>query len=101
MKRGSRKQWQQRVARWRRSGQTAREFSAAEGLHPRTLTWWSSALRRESAGAQFVEVVVPPGTPAPAASAIEVLIRDQVRLRICGDFDPALLRRVVAALEGR
>jgi lambda repressor-like predicted transcriptional regulator len=101
MKRGTRKQWQQRVARWRRSGQTAREFSAAEGLHPSTLRWWSSALKREAPRAEFIEVAVPAVAPAPAVSTIEVLIRDQVRMRVCGEFDPALLRRVVAALEDR
>ena len=89
------------MARWRRSGQTAREFSAAEGLHPSTLSWWSSALKREAPRGHFVEVVAPAAAPPPAASSIEVLIRDQVRLRVCGEFDPALLRRVVAALEGR
>lgn len=89
------------MARWRRSGQTASEFSAAEGLRPSTLRWWSSALKRSTPRARFVEVVSAAATPPPAASAVEVLIRDQVRLRVCGEFDPALLRRVVAALEER
>ena len=90
------------MARWRRSGQTAREFSAAEGLlHPSTLSWWSSALKREAPRGHFVEVVAPAAAPPPPASTIEVLIRDEVRLRVCGGFDPALLRRVVAALEDR
>jgi len=101
MTRGTRKQWEQRVARWRRSGQTAREFAAGEGLQPGTLRWWSSALKREAPRGQFIEVAGPSAAPAPATSTIEVLIRDQVRLRVCGEFDPALLRRVVAALEGR
>ena len=92
------------MARWRRSGQTALEFSAFEGLHPRTLTWWSSALKRAprpASAPRFVEVVAPAALSGPAASTIEILIRDQVRVRICGEFDPALLRRVVAALEER
>ena len=89
------------MARWRRSGQTAREFSVVEGLHPSTLTWWSSALKREGPRGHFVEVVAPAAAPPPAASTIEVLIRDEVRLRVCGEFDPGLLRRVVAALEDR
>jgi transposase len=104
MKRGTRKEWEQRVARWRRSGQTASDFAAAEDLHPRTLTWWSSALKRASrrtAAPRFVEVVAPRAAPATSPASIEVLIRDQIRLRVCGDFEPALLRRVVAALEGR
>ena len=101
MTHGTRKQWEQRVARWRRSGQTAREFSAAEGVRPSTLRWWSSALKRVAPGASFIEVVTPVAAHGSAVSTIEVLVRDQVRLRVGGEFDPALLRRVVAALEGR
>ena len=101
MTRGTRKQWEQRVARWRRSGQTAREFSAAEGVRPSTLRWWSSALKRVAPRASFIEVVTPVAAPGSAVSTIEVLVRDQVRLRVGGEFDPVLLRRVVAALEGR
>ena len=58
-------------------------------------------MKREAPRAGFVEVVTPAAAPVSAASTIEVLIRDQVRLRVCGEFDPVLLRRVVAALEGR
>ena len=58
-------------------------------------------MKREAPRGRFIEVVTPSAAPAPAASTIEVLIGDHVRLRICGEFDPVLLRRVVAALEGR
>ena len=51
--------------------------------------------------ARFIEVVTPAAAPGSAAGTIEVLVRDQVRLRVGGEFDPVLLRRVVAALEGR
>lgn len=47
----------------------------------------------------FIEV------PAPAAAAeegrIEVVVREQVRIRVSGVFDAGLLRRVVEALEAR
>jgi hypothetical protein len=59
---------------------TAREFSAAEGLHPSTLSWVSSAIKREMPRAQFIEVVVQAVRPPWAAGIIEVPIRDRLRL---------------------
>jgi hypothetical protein len=47
---------------------------------------------------QFVEVVAV----APRADGvIEIVVREQVRIRVSGAFDAAMLRRVVTALEGR
>jgi hypothetical protein len=38
---------------------------------------------------------------AVEAGCIEVVVRDEVRIRVSGAFDPAVLRRVLSALEGR
>jgi hypothetical protein len=46
MGRESREVWEKRVARWRDSGLSAREFAAEVGVNAGTLGWWSSRLRR-------------------------------------------------------
>jgi hypothetical protein len=76
--------WERTVARWRRSGQTAREFATREGVRPGTLLWWSSRLGRGTRaghGAQeitAIEIAVPlRGERAPAGS-IEVVAGDTV-----------------------
>ncbi len=72
--RHSRSWWAQTVARWKRSGLSAAEFAAREGVVERTLRWWSSALRRDTRalrGSQRIEPIaielVPP-TPTFASS---------------------------------
>jgi len=99
MMRATRAQWAERVRRWRASGRTAREFAAREGLHPRTLQWWSSALRRAPKPPAFIELSVPVAPTTPAR--IEVVVREGVRIVVSGGFDAELLRQVVAALETR
>ena len=42
--------WKSRVARWRASGLTAREFAAGKDYSPKTLTWWASRLKRAPQG---------------------------------------------------
>ncbi len=70
MGRESREIWEKRVARWRDSGLSAREFAAEVGVNAGTLGWWSSRLRRSE------PVEVPTGQrrtrsgrAEPAASA--------------------------------
>jgi hypothetical protein len=98
----TRAEWVRRVRRWRASGETAREFGARERLNPSTLRWWSSELRRSAGGqARFVEVVAG-DAPAPSASGfVEVILADDLRIRVSGAFDPVVLRRAVAALRSR
>lgn len=102
MKRGTRKQWTERVERWGLSGQTARDFAALEGVQPGTLNWWKAELRRASrASPGFIEVRAPRTPELNGEGLIEVVLSARLRIRVSGAFDAAVLRRLVAALEGR
>jgi transposase len=66
--RRTRSWWQGAVARWERSGLSARDFAEREGVSSRTLYWWSSALRRgtraergsnETAAIAPIEIALP------------------------------------------
>jgi hypothetical protein len=50
MGRESREVWEKRVARWRDSGLSAREFAAEVGIKAGTLGWWASQLRHAEPG---------------------------------------------------
>jgi len=92
----SRKEWERRVRRWRRSGLTAAEFSSREGLVRGTLLWWSSKLQQDARAAEvsFVEV-----TAAPEVSAIEVTLANGRVVRVPAGFDDSSLERVLAVAE--
>jgi hypothetical protein len=95
-----RAKWTKLVSEWRASGLSAREFAAREGLNRGTLYRWSAVLSRAAAPtAAFVEVA--PALATIEEGRIEVVVRDQVRIRVSGAFDAGLLRRVVEALEAR
>ena len=105
--------WARRVQRWRRSGQTTREFAASIGVKPTTLAYWAWRLKREARDAPppaggrapasgvasappFVEVLVD--GPAPGGFVLE--LGDGRRLRIPAGFEAAALTRLLAVLEG-
>jgi hypothetical protein len=102
MTRGTKAQWAERVRRWRASGLPAQQFAMRERVNAATLRWWGSALKRpEQVPAGFIEVAEPRAESLIDAGRIEIVVRDGVVIRVSANFDPALLRRVVAALEAR
>jgi transposase len=106
MARGSRTAWERRVRRWERSGQTASEFAAREGVNPRTLSFWKWKLGRSrlpssterQPSVDFVEVVPEPVLQRDAP--IEVVI-ERYRVRLDRRADEATLARVLDAVRGR
>lgn len=87
--------WSKCVERWERSGQSTREFAAAQGLNPRTLAWWRSQLKR--ARPAFVEVSLP--VPPPAAPVLAVqLVGRGLEITVPQGADLSWLRAVVEAL---
>ena len=90
--------WLERIRAWRASGLTADEFAAGRDFAAGTLRWWSSRLGRIETP-RFVRVV-PRAAARPVAEAPEITIEvGAARIRVGGEFDAALLARVVRALS--
>lgn len=97
MERSTRDTWAERVRRLKQSGLSTADFAKREGLHPSTLRWWASRLRRdERVRASFVELRIEPKQAAPGR--IEVVVREDLRVRVEGEFDAAVLRRLLDVL---
>jgi len=113
--------WAKRVARWRESGLTAKEFAAEIGVKPQRLSYGSWQLgaggdqseRRPAATrqgrAEWVEVVRGAGNHSPGASAnhggaggsFELILAGGRTLRVPADFDTEALGRLLAVLDAR
>ncbi len=102
------------------SGETLAAFSRRYRLTPERLSWWLKRLGyrspqgpRSSAAppVTFMPVRVVPSPVSPrkketeaaptSAGMIEVILTGGQRVRVGGEFDENLLRRVVATLEDR
>lgn len=109
----ARERWAGLVRRWRRSGQTGREFAEATGVNAGTLAHWAWRLKREGKGGaartpkrrprsvrvpapegRFVELIVD----GPADGRFELEFGDGRRVRIPVGFDAAALGRLLAVL---
>jgi hypothetical protein len=117
MSRTSRTEWAKRVERWAESGLTAKEFAAETGLKASTLSFWkwrlgseqrarsaapemTSAKRGRRGTAQRALPSVPTFvemTPASTAVSrpLELVLRDELTLRVPVGFDEETLSRVL------
>ena len=94
-KNGTRDKWIGLVGQFERSSQTTREFALEHGLNPRTLTWWKSALRRETRKVEFLDVTVT------AEARPFVVHLKGCRLEVPAGFDSDDLGRLVTVLDAR
>ncbi|WP_437665496.1 IS66 family insertion sequence element accessory protein TnpA [Sorangium sp. So ce1182] len=104
--------WRDRVARWHKSGHSARVFAEQEGVNAGTLYSWSRRLgmkrseyRQRSEKATLPTllpvVVAPAGATASSSGAtLEIVFPDGAVVRVPPTFDEDTLARVVRALGG-
>jgi hypothetical protein len=116
-KHASREEWRDRVERWKASGLRGKEFAAKEELSPRSLSWWRWQLHRSETAASvqpkqrrearrkatsdklsFVPVVVGKAKVETGPSFIEIVLPNDLRLRVAVEIDETALVRVVRAL---
>lgn len=111
------KHWRRVVARHQQSGLSRSAFCRRDKVPEGALSWWTRELkRRDQSGrsapgkpqpqrrsrpSAFVPVRVIQASPPSGTSALEVVTPGGHVVRLQPDFDPALLRKVLAALEGR
>jgi hypothetical protein len=100
--------WAKRVAEWRASGSTAREFCEGRDYKPSTLQWWSYRLRKlarrhepPKRAVSLARVVVRRGVP-PAVTAPTVVIDvDGTRVFVAHGVDHETLGVVLDVLASR
>jgi hypothetical protein len=112
MAREKRDEWIKRVARWRDSGLSAREFGAEVGLDHKRLLRWSWRLRAEQrkaaatsttpAAPHWIEVSAHPiesASARAASSLFEVVLPSGVTVRVPPGFSTDALKRLLEAVR--
>lgn len=96
------KYWRRLLGQWRRSGLTARQFCAQQGIsQPSFYAWRSEIDRRDQAttlrpsAPTFVKLALEGAAPSP----LEIVLTDGRLLRVRPGCDAALLRQVLRLLE--
>lgn len=82
---------------------TYRELSARSGIPANTLAHWAWRLRREERSTRestpFVELVSAQLQEGPASGRVEIVLRSERRVVVDAAIEPAVLTRLLAAIE--
>lgn len=101
------RKWTRVLERWRKSGQEGRAFCRRYGLRESAFRFWLREIperaQRRKAQKRPLRLlparIVSASSPAPTGRPLEVLVGPGRAIRVGPDFDPALLVRIVRALE--
>jgi hypothetical protein len=104
----AREKWRGLVRRWKESGLTCDEFAARAGINAGTLSYWKWRLGKEdgpkratrkSEAPVFVEVTPTAGWSPQTSGRIELVVNDDIVVRVPAHFDDESLRRVLGVLR--
>lgn len=110
----SKAEWEDHLARWRRSGQTATGYCERHGLKLGSLRYWSGRIRREVAESLHETVEAAAAKPARFArvrrrARVEAKVEARpaplrlhvgdVQVEVPSEFDADLLGRVLEVLR--
>ena len=99
---------------WKASGLSQAAFCREREIPLSTFQLWKRSLsdeeakrrsarkataRRKAEPKTFVPVRVVDEAPAATSSPIEIVVPNRFTIRVGGDFDPGVLRKVLAAVE--
>lgn len=97
----TRRQWAERVERFRRSGQTVAQFCAAEGVSEPSFYVWRRTLAADTPAPSLPALVPIRLTPSPVPTAvIELALPGGAVVRFPADVRPDLLVAVLRGVEG-
>ena len=108
--RAKERSWRRHVARWQRSGLSVRDYCAAEGLTEGNFYAWRRALlerdgepkrrgRRPATPAFLPVRIVSDGATSTTPAPVEVVCANGRVLRVGRNFDPQVVRQLLALLE--
>jgi len=102
-RRRSAREWAHLIRAWKRSGRTAKDFAASEGVSAHSLSWWRWRLRsaRIVSGVRLARVDVEPEavvTSDSAGTSSWELVTRRGTLRVYRGIDEERLRAVLRAL---
>jgi hypothetical protein len=102
-----RAEWESRVASWRASGLTSKDFCRGRGYSPKSLLWWSCQLGRKRgevpsrpASVRLARVIRSTSAASPMTTAVLIEI-EGARVAVSSGTNPETLRVVFDALRAR
>jgi hypothetical protein len=93
--------WKQHWEAWKASGLSQSEYGRRQGLPIHAFRYWITKFNQPDIPTTTALVKLAVQAQAASEAPLELVVDKKYRLIIRTCFDPALLRAVLASLEGR
>ena len=84
--------WQEHITAWQQSDQSQKEYCRIQKLKISTFGYWRTRLCREKG---FIEIPIK----IESQATIDIVIKDDMKIRVKTGFDPNLLIQTIRVLE--
>jgi len=94
--------WKQHIESWRSSGMTQTAYCRQHELQNHQFAYWKKRFVPTDTGVTFVPVKVRgclPPSPGINFPSLRLIVDRDLQIEIRPDFDPGLLRRLIATLR--
>ena len=99
-----RSEWRKHLECWRSSGLTQIAYCRQHDLKVHQFTYWKKRLAQTDVAVTFVPVNLPSGARMASVdrdTSLRIIVDGDLQIEIRSDFDPQLLRRLIATLRSR
>ena len=91
--------WRHHIQAWQDSGLSQRAYCQKNNLKEYRFSHWKSRLTKDNVASRFVRVPLPSHLPVPIKRGVlHVYSPNGFRIEVNEDFDPRLLKKLLAVL---
>ena len=94
--------WKQQIEAWQSSDMTQLAFCQEHDLKPHQFTYWKKRFVRTDAGVTFLPVKFQRqnfSSPVSTSDSLRILVGGDIEIQVGQNFDPRLLKQVIAAIR--
>jgi hypothetical protein len=97
LKRHTKEFWQNQVLTWRQSGQNQSQYCRSNNLNQNAFSKWKLKLENYSEDSKKISFIEIPFENSPSLeSELELIIRNDYKIKLNHDFDASLLKKILA-----
>lgn len=95
-----RRYWRHHLKAWQKSGMNQSAYCRAHGLKPYQMSYWKSRLAESEQRISFVPLQLPSNLPVPVnQTALKLHTPNGFVIDVAGNFDPHVLRQLIATIK--
>ena len=91
--------WKDKISAWEKSGLNQSEFCKQNNIDKQLFSKWKIRISKNN-GNNFVQIPFKIEKDFSSLSEIELIIKEQYKIKVQSNFDPETLKKLIKTIEG-